>query len=258
MKRGFQIYNYTFFQLHEVGYVHRDVKPGNMVIGLSGHDTRMIFMIDFGMVRSYAVEGKDKKMVLRKPRNKVLLRGTLRYCSLQVHERKEQGRVDDLWSLMYMLVELMVGLPWSKEVEEKPLKEIKQKTDAEKLFKDCPPEFVKITKHLDTLSYEKRPNYRLVYGEFVAAMKRMNVTFSSPYDWESTKIDNANFSALSISEGRTEKNNTKPTNEEFEWKCYPTTNPKAFDEVVIDVWSFESLKSLIVKGIKKGLKLLLD
>ena len=55
-----------------------------MVTGLTGHDGRMIFMIDFGMVRSYAIEGPDKKFTLRKARNKVLLRGTLRYCSLQV------------------------------------------------------------------------------------------------------------------------------------------------------------------------------
>ncbi|CAD5232113.1 unnamed protein product [Bursaphelenchus xylophilus] len=225
---------YAIKQLHEIGYVHRDVKPGNMVIGVSGYDTRIIFMIDYGMVRSFIMQGPDGKLTLRKARNKVLLRGTLRYCSLQVHERKEQGRVDDLWSLMYMLVELLVGLPWSKETEESPLKDIKMNTSCEKLFEKCPPEFNKITDHLKELTYEKRPNYRLIYDAFTSAMKRLNVNFSMPYDWEE-KVDTGDFSALSITEGRTVKNNKKPTHEEYEWKCYPTTNPKAFDEKSLEI-----------------------
>ena len=79
---------------------------------------------------------------------------------------------------MYMLVELLVGLPWSQETEEKPLKEIKQKTTAEQLFKECPPEFIKITRHLETLKYEHRPNYRLIYDE-VTYYSKTYILFSS-------------------------------------------------------------------------------
>lgn len=39
---------YAIKQLHEIGFVHRDVKPGNMVIGQHGRDARSIFMIDYG------------------------------------------------------------------------------------------------------------------------------------------------------------------------------------------------------------------
>lgn len=89
---------YAIKQLHEVGYVHRDVKPSNMVIGRHRMEKKMVFLIDFGMCRSYAVWDNGMARV-RKQREKALLRGTQRYCSPTVHKRLEQGRKDDIWSL---------------------------------------------------------------------------------------------------------------------------------------------------------------
>lgn len=54
-------------------------------------------------------------MKLREPRKTAPFRGTIRYCSLNVHRRDEQGRHDDLWSLLYMTAEMILGtLPWYK------------------------------------------------------------------------------------------------------------------------------------------------
>lgn len=40
-------------------------------------------------------------------------RGTCRYASVHAHQHEELGRRDDLWSLLYMLMELRCGqLPW--------------------------------------------------------------------------------------------------------------------------------------------------
>uniref|UniRef100_A0AC34GA48 Protein kinase domain-containing protein n=1 Tax=Panagrolaimus sp. ES5 TaxID=591445 RepID=A0AC34GA48_9BILA len=174
-------------QLHEIGYTHRDVKPGNMVVGLHGRDSRVIFLIDYGMVRSFVQKDDKNNSSIRKPRRKVLLRGTLRYCSINVHKRLEQGRVDDLWSLLYMLTECYVGLPWSTVTKEDKLQSLKESISDQALFERCPAEFRQISDHLKTLKYDSRPSYKQIYDCFIKGVKRLKTDFSAAYDWEDEK-----------------------------------------------------------------------
>lgn len=98
------------------------------MIGKKGIERRMIFLIDFGLARSFIV-WDNLIPKFRKKREQALLRGTtrlnicnkfkifkkFRFCSPTVHDRQEQGRRDDIWSLIYLMIELHVGLPWSKK-----------------------------------------------------------------------------------------------------------------------------------------------
>lgn len=97
--------------LHKIGFLHRDVKPGNFAMGLDDADKRTVFLLDFGLCRQYiAPDGQ-----LRPARKSAGFRGTVRYASINTHMRKELGRHDDLWSLFYMIIELRTGeLPWTK------------------------------------------------------------------------------------------------------------------------------------------------
>ncbi|EYB88596.1 hypothetical protein Y032_0244g3520 [Ancylostoma ceylanicum] len=51
---------YAIKQVHEIGYVHRDVKPGNCMIGKYGRDTRMIYLIDFGSCLFFNILGSSQ------------------------------------------------------------------------------------------------------------------------------------------------------------------------------------------------------
>uniref|UniRef100_A0A914ZWN5 non-specific serine/threonine protein kinase n=1 Tax=Parascaris univalens TaxID=6257 RepID=A0A914ZWN5_PARUN len=223
-------------QVHEIGFVHRDVKPGNMVIGVNGRDARTIYMIDYGMVRSFTQEdARNGKVALRKPRRKVLLRGTLRYCSPNVHRRLEQGRHDDLWSLLYMLIELCVGLPWSGVKDESVLLKMKENIDDDSLFRKCPVEFRTISDHLRTLQYKDRPDYKLMYDQLMKGVRRLKVHFVDSYDWEDDKDMDDMFriqTALSIQE---EDKKDDKCNDCFalDFRLYPTTDPKRFSENIL-------------------------
>ncbi|KHN73586.1 Tau-tubulin kinase 2 [Toxocara canis] len=179
-------------QIHEVGYVHRDIKPSNMAIGATSSDCRLIYLIDYGMVRRYADRRKGKWLI-RAPRKKALLRGTLRYCSMNTHKRIEQasarslyGRVDDLWSLIYMLVDLRTNfLPWGRTRREDRILYLKEKTSDRQLTAGCKIDcYEKVLAHLRGLKYANRPNYIFIYETMMGAITRKNYLFSDPYDWE--------------------------------------------------------------------------
>uniref|UniRef100_A0AC34RJP5 Protein kinase domain-containing protein n=1 Tax=Panagrolaimus sp. JU765 TaxID=591449 RepID=A0AC34RJP5_9BILA len=108
---------YCLKMVHDIGYIHRDIKPGNFVMGRKRDmlRCRLIHIVDFGLARSFAVQYKGRGWVARRARGSVEFRGTARYCSPAVHEKFEQGRKDDIFSLMYMLIEMHCGLPWQKE-----------------------------------------------------------------------------------------------------------------------------------------------
>lgn len=54
--------------LHDLGYVHRDIKPGNFVIGLPRTQFQnIVYMVDFGIARKFI--GADGR--IRNPRDRV-------------------------------------------------------------------------------------------------------------------------------------------------------------------------------------------
>ncbi|ETN70836.1 hypothetical protein NECAME_14502 [Necator americanus] len=83
--------------VHLGGYIHRDVKPANMCFGISPQTRHVLILVDFGLVRRY----KNLDGTVRPLRSRAGFRGTVRYVSIRVHERVDQGPADDLVSLVY-------------------------------------------------------------------------------------------------------------------------------------------------------------
>uniref|UniRef100_A0A915PJ75 Protein kinase domain-containing protein n=1 Tax=Setaria digitata TaxID=48799 RepID=A0A915PJ75_9BILA len=168
--------------LHSIGMIHRDVKGSNFAIGQKNL-CRMVHMIDFGFARFYLRKGPDGKLYHRYPRRKAPYLGTDRYCSVFVHMRKEQGRRDDLWSFLYMLIEFIVGaLPW-RSSGHRNLLSLKLQSE-EELLKNCPHEFYTIFDHIRYLNYSGRPNYLLITRKLREICERKHYMADDPYDWE--------------------------------------------------------------------------
>uniref|UniRef100_A0AAF5CYV7 Protein kinase domain-containing protein n=1 Tax=Strongyloides stercoralis TaxID=6248 RepID=A0AAF5CYV7_STRER len=154
-------------QLHDVGFIHRDIKTDNLAIG-KDNEKRIVFLLDFGLVREYFFVDPKGKLEIRKARDKCHFRGTLKYASISAQEDNEQGRKDDLWGLLY---------------DKNLVKKIKKETPLSVLFKEMP-EMINLGGYLDTLTYYSRPDYKKVYSYFKIEMDKVNASFDDPYDWE--------------------------------------------------------------------------
>ncbi|KAI1704842.1 protein kinase domain-containing protein [Ditylenchus destructor] len=176
---------YSLKLLHEVGYIHRDIKPANFAMGYrnDADRARVVHILDFGMAREFARQ-KSGKWIVRRARPSIDFRGTYRYCSPNVLAGREQGRVDDVWSLIYMLIELHCGLPWQKEVDKRSIADMKMNYTDKELLKDFPDEFSEVMPMLHSLNYYSRPDYSMIHNACLELMKNNNIRFEDPYDWE--------------------------------------------------------------------------
>eukprot|EP00347_Sterkiella_histriomuscorum_P003300 403364813 len=99
-------------KFHEIGYVHRDIKPGNIMMR---NDQPVL--IDFGISQEY----KEDLYRIQKYQNFYThntIPGTIEFVSLKMHENNQQyGPLDDLESLIYSFYYIVNNktLPWFKK-----------------------------------------------------------------------------------------------------------------------------------------------
>jgi len=164
------------------GVIHRDIKPGNFCIdNTNSYNGRArCYIIDFGLCRPYISSSGE----IKEARRSVGFRGTAAYASINAHDGKDLGRVDDLWSLFYVLVEFMTGdLPWKGREKEQVAIYKKQMTNSY-LVANLPSPFNDMLHYLKTLKFEDEPDYDLLESMLDEMFRISGKSYDVPYDWE--------------------------------------------------------------------------
>ena len=95
--------------IHSCNIIHRDIKPANVAIGCE-EKSKYIYLLDFGLSKKYRSSRTKKHFPF--VQNKILI-GNARYSSINALDGGTQSRRDDLESLGYLLLYLLLGrLPW--------------------------------------------------------------------------------------------------------------------------------------------------
>ena len=181
---GIQVLN-RIEELHNLGYIHRDIKPDNFLIG-TGKKKSRIFLIDFGLSKTY-LDTEQNHVEYRTDRS---FTGSFRYSSIRNHKGIEQSRRDDLESIGYMLIFFLKGkLPWqglrgsTKSKRSENIFNTKNSTSLSELCKGVPREFHLYMKYCIVLRFLQKPDYNLLRNLFIVLFNNKKYNLDYVYDW---------------------------------------------------------------------------
>ena len=181
--------------VHNAGFLHRDIKPSNFAIGPTQKNEPTgskgcLYIFDFGLARNYR---SDDGKTTRPARTIAGFRGTVRYASPAAHQNKDLGRVDDLWSLVFSLVELATGgLPWKRlrdkdQVLKEKLSHVNDESNElfiswvkQSLGDGASSSMFEIIEHIKKLGYSDEPAYDFIKQNLC---KCLQINSPNSTDW---------------------------------------------------------------------------
>ncbi|KIM92262.1 hypothetical protein PILCRDRAFT_117298 [Piloderma croceum F 1598] len=206
----------TIRYIHSKGFVHRDLKPGNMLLGPKGSEIS-VYIVDFGLARRYRNPRTGVHMPFLDGKSVV---GTVRYASLNTHLGIAQTRRDDIECLAYSLLGCLRDLPWGhitggspKQFEDR-VREKKRSWTPERLCAGIPDAFKFLLSHARHLKFDEEPDYDCLEKVFMEEMKHRGYSLDTPFDW-SEADDTKYFAPLIAKQARSSQAVTESTHQQL-------------------------------------------
>ena len=165
--------------LHNLGYIHRDLKPDNLVFGnlcLENYDKRKeIGIIDFGNSKiNINSSGKFKHI-----KKKVKCKGNRCFSSTKALKEKDVGFKDDIISIFYILIYFLKGkLPWQiknsrgEKLSKAEIIEIRENCSLNELCLNIPIEFINLTKNVFNMPDNDNIDYNYILRQLEIIKKK--------------------------------------------------------------------------------------
>lgn len=193
-------------KIHRKGYLHRDLKPHQILVGLS---KKQLYITDFGLSRRFEVNSYHISFQNSCPRI-----GNATFSSLNNHSGVRQSRRDDLESIAYMTIYFLKGrLPWqvnrklTSSSKWQAIFQIKSNIKTEELCAGCPKEFGIFLNYVKNLKFEEKPDYSYCSSLFDQIAEREALDLNK-LDWtlgenlgigsKSLPLENAEKSVSSV------------------------------------------------------------
>ena len=172
--------------LHKIGIIHQDIKPDNIIFDEIDNKFKVI---DFGLSKQYIKN--EKHIEFKKGVGRC---GTMRYMSINSHNKYTLSRRDDLISLSYSLIYLFKKtLPWknlncSKNTKNKDklhilIKKYKKEFDNTISNLDLPCPLQVLYTYSFSLKFNKIPDYNFLIKGFYNYLKLNGMNYDGNWSW---------------------------------------------------------------------------